>query len=93
MGSNHILTRTPRRVATEMSLRVLAYDLKSTIKIIRASAGSGMPATEWDRQIRDFDRAVKPYVHGQISPDQGQGQGFARASFPQGPCGDGRRKA
>lgn len=34
MGSNHFLTRTIEHVATEMSLHVLAYNLKRAIKII-----------------------------------------------------------
>lgn len=33
MGSNHFLTRTLPRVGTEMSLQVLAYNLKRAIKI------------------------------------------------------------
>ena len=34
MGSNHFLTKTRPRVATEMSLQVLAYNLKRVIKIL-----------------------------------------------------------
>jgi hypothetical protein len=34
MGSNHFLTKTLPRVATEMSLQVLAYNLKRVIKIV-----------------------------------------------------------
>ena len=34
MGSNHFLTKTLPRVATEMSLQVLAYNLKRAIKIL-----------------------------------------------------------
>jgi transposase len=34
MGSNHFLTRTLPRVGTEMSLQVLAYNLKRAIKIL-----------------------------------------------------------
>jgi hypothetical protein len=34
MGSNHFLTKTLPRVATEMSLQVLAYNLKRVIKIL-----------------------------------------------------------
>jgi hypothetical protein len=34
MGSQHFLTRTLPRVSTEMSLQVLAYNLKRTIKIL-----------------------------------------------------------
>lgn len=36
MGSSHFLTRTLPRVRTEMSLQVLAYNLKRTIKILGA---------------------------------------------------------
>jgi transposase len=36
MGSNHFLTRTLPRVRTEMSLQVLAYNLKRAIKILGA---------------------------------------------------------
>ncbi len=36
MGSTHFLTRTLDRVSTEMSLHVLAYNLKRVIKIIGA---------------------------------------------------------
>jgi hypothetical protein len=34
MGTSHFLTRTLPRVRTEMSLRVLAYNLKRAIKIL-----------------------------------------------------------
>jgi hypothetical protein len=36
MGSSHFLTRTLPRVQTEMSLQVLAYNLKRAIKILGA---------------------------------------------------------
>jgi len=42
MGSNHFLTKTLPRVGTEMSLQVLAYNLKRVIKIL--GAGSLMAA-------------------------------------------------
>lgn len=42
MGSNHFLTKTLPRVGTEMSLQVLAYNLKRAIKIL--GAGSLMAA-------------------------------------------------
>ncbi|ESS66471.1 hypothetical protein MGMO_191c00050 [Methyloglobulus morosus KoM1] len=38
MGYTHFLTKTLDRVSTEMSLHVLAYNLKRVIKIL------GMPA-------------------------------------------------
>jgi hypothetical protein len=34
MGSTHFLTRTLKRVSTEMSLQVLAYNIKRVIAII-----------------------------------------------------------
>ena len=34
MGSAHLLTRTKDRVSTEMSLHVLAYNLKRVMKIL-----------------------------------------------------------
>jgi hypothetical protein len=34
MGSTHFLTRTLERVSTEMSLHVLAYNLKGVVKIL-----------------------------------------------------------
>jgi len=34
MGATHFLTRTLARVSTEMSLHVLAYNLKRVIKIL-----------------------------------------------------------
>ncbi|QIE29239.1 IS1182 family transposase ISBusp4 (plasmid) [Caballeronia sp. SBC1] len=34
MGSTHFLTRTLERVSTEMSLHVLAYNLKRVIRIL-----------------------------------------------------------
>ena len=34
MGSTHFLTRTLERVSTEMSLQVLAYNMKRVIKIL-----------------------------------------------------------
>jgi hypothetical protein len=36
MGASHFLTRTLPRVRTEMSLQVLAYNLKRAIKILGA---------------------------------------------------------
>ena len=34
MGSTHFLTKTLRRVNTEMSLHVLAYNLKRVMKVL-----------------------------------------------------------
>jgi hypothetical protein len=34
MGATHFLTRTLGRVSTEMSLQVLAYNLKRVMKIL-----------------------------------------------------------
>jgi hypothetical protein len=34
MGSTHFLTKTLPRVRTEMSLQVLAYNLKRAIKVL-----------------------------------------------------------
>jgi hypothetical protein len=34
MGATHFLTRTIGRVSTEMSLHVLAYNMKRVIKIL-----------------------------------------------------------
>lgn len=34
MGSTHFLTRTLKRVSTEMSLQVLAYNMKRVIAIL-----------------------------------------------------------
>ena len=36
MGATHFLTRTLKRVSTEMSLQVLAYNLKRVIAILGA---------------------------------------------------------
>jgi len=36
MGATHFLTRTLPRVRTEMSLQVLAYNLRRAIKILGA---------------------------------------------------------
>jgi hypothetical protein len=38
MGATHFLTRTLPRVSTEMSLHVLAYNLKRTIQIFGAKS-------------------------------------------------------
>jgi len=38
MGSAHFLTRTLKKVSTEMSLHVLAYNLKRVIKILGTGA-------------------------------------------------------
>ncbi len=38
MGSAHFLTRTLDRVSTEMSLQVLAYNLKRVMKILGVAA-------------------------------------------------------
>jgi transposase len=40
MGSTHFLTRTLKRVSTEMSLHVLAYNLKRVIAILILSKNS-----------------------------------------------------
>ena len=37
MGATHFLTRTLKRVSTEMSLHVLAYNLKRVIAILGVS--------------------------------------------------------
>lgn len=34
MGARHFLTRTPDRVSTEMSLHVLAYNMKRVMQIM-----------------------------------------------------------
>ena len=34
MGATHFLTRTIKRVSTEMSLHVLAYNMKRVIKLL-----------------------------------------------------------
>ena len=34
MGSTHFLTRTLKRVSTEMSLHVLAYNLKRVMQVL-----------------------------------------------------------
>jgi hypothetical protein len=36
MGATHFKTRTPEKVRTEMSLHVLAYNLKRVIAIVGA---------------------------------------------------------
>ena len=38
MGVTHFLTRTIERVSTEMSLHVLAYNMKRVIKILGSAA-------------------------------------------------------
>lgn len=38
MGATHFLTKTLRRVSTEMSLHVLAYNLKRVMKILGIGA-------------------------------------------------------
>src|SRR6516165_6336774 len=38
MGSNHFWTRTLKRVSTEMSLHVLAYNLKRAVAVLGTSA-------------------------------------------------------
>ena len=38
MGATHFLTRTIERVSTEMSLHVLAYNMKRVIKLIGSEA-------------------------------------------------------
>ena len=38
MGSTHFLTKTLPRVSTEMSLHVLAYNMKRVIKILGSKA-------------------------------------------------------
>jgi len=38
MGATHFLTRTIERVSTEMSLHVLAYNLKRVAKLLGSEA-------------------------------------------------------
>ena len=38
MGATHFVTSTLRRVSTEMSLQVLAYNMKRMIQILGAGA-------------------------------------------------------
>ena len=38
MGATHFLTRTIKRVSTEMSLHVLAYNMKRVIKLLGSEA-------------------------------------------------------
>ena len=38
MGATHFLTRTLGRVSTEMSLHVLAYNMKRVIKLLGSEA-------------------------------------------------------
>lgn len=38
MGATHFLTKTLPRVSTEMSLHVLAYNMKPVIKIMGSAA-------------------------------------------------------
>jgi hypothetical protein len=38
MGATHFLTRTIGRVSTEMSLHVLAYNIKRVIKLLGSEA-------------------------------------------------------
>jgi hypothetical protein len=38
MGATHFLTRTIERVSTEMSLHVLAYNMKRVIKLLGSEA-------------------------------------------------------
>jgi hypothetical protein len=38
MGSAHFLTKTLKRVSTEMSLHILAYNLKRVMRIMRPVA-------------------------------------------------------
>jgi hypothetical protein len=38
MGATHFLTRTIERVSTEMSLHVLAYNMKRVIKLLGSDA-------------------------------------------------------
>lgn len=38
MGATHFLTRTIERVSTEMSLHVLAYNMKRVIKVLGSEA-------------------------------------------------------
>ena len=38
MGATHFLTRTIERVSTEMSLHVLAYNMKREIKLLGSEA-------------------------------------------------------
>ena len=51
MGSTHFLTRTLKRVSTEMSLHVLAYNIKRVIAIIGVrTAAAGDPCeSAWNK--------------------------------------------
>ena len=51
MGSTHFLTRTLPRVSTEMSLHVLAYNLKRMMSILASQACWKRPGRESGRLI------------------------------------------
>ena len=67
MGSTHFLTRTLPRVRTEMSLQVLAYNLKRAIKILGVAADGGDEGVTLAR-VPSSVRAIKPlpsaFSHG-----------------------------
>jgi hypothetical protein len=48
MGATHFLTRTLPKVATEMSLHVLAYNMKRVMKIIGVTACVGVQMRRYD---------------------------------------------
>jgi transposase len=51
MVATHFLTRTLNRVRTEMSLQVLAYDMKRLIAILGTSGPIGDSPQSWDEEV------------------------------------------
>jgi hypothetical protein len=79
MGSTHFLTRTLKRVSTEMSLHVLAYNIKRVIAIIGVgpllqAIRAGVPRSA-RRPCRNLTAEVSPpssansFFHG-LHPTQ-----------------------
>ena len=54
MGSTHFLTRTLKRVSTEMSPHVLAYNIKRVIAIMCRTAAVGDPGLRYLDQFADL---------------------------------------
>jgi hypothetical protein len=76
LGSTHFLTRTLKRVRTEMSLHVLAYNMKRVIAIIGIAAAGDPGLSAWitSEPLQQPDCEGRPVVLCQTSFFHGLGR-------------------
>jgi hypothetical protein len=70
MGATHFLTKTLDRVSTEMSLHVLAYNIKRLLRIMRTELMMNWPGPEGLLRQRAASISTKPHAgyDGALTP-------------------------